>query len=303
MGSKPGKQGFSVEVPATASVADLKSAIALKKKHLYPSRQRLSLVSESSKRLTDETKLTDISNGLLKDGLEFKLKDLGPQISWTTVFLVEYAGPLLIHPLFFYCPKLWYGKNFEHSALQKYVFAFVMLHFLKRELETLFVHRFSHATMPWFNIVKNSGHYHILSGVLLAFDIYRPKYSATSPYILNTIRNDEQFLWICTGIWLYAELSNLHTHLKVRSLRPPGSTKRAIPYGYGFNLVSLPNYFFEIIAWTTISVMTNSAAAWLFTIVATGQMALWAIKKHKNYKKEFGKEYPRARKAMIPFLL
>lgn len=30
-------------------------------------------------------------------------------------------------------------------------------------------------------------------------------------------------------------------------------------------------------------------------------MALWAIKKHKNYKKVFGKEYPR-RKVMIPFI-
>lgn len=41
----------------------------------------------------------------------------------------------------------------------------------------------------------------------------------------------------------------------------------------------------------------------IFTVVAAGQMAIWAIKKHKNYKKEFGKEYPRGRKAMIPFIL
>lgn len=31
-------------------------------------------------------------------------------------------------------------------------------------------------------------------------------------------------------------------------------------------------------------------------------MAVWAIKKHKNYKKEFGKDYPR-RRAIFPFIL
>lgn len=30
-------------------------------------------------------------------------------------------------------------------------------------------------------------------------------------------------------------------------------------------------------------------------------MAMWALKKHKNYKKEFGTAYPK-RKIMFPFL-
>lgn len=56
----------------------------------------------------------------------------------------------------------------------------------------------------------------------------------------------------------FAELSNLHTHLTVRALRPAGSRKRGIPYGYGFNLVSFPNYFFETLAWGVICVMSGS---------------------------------------------
>jgi len=40
----------------------------------------------------------------------------------------------------------------------------------------------------------------------------------------------------------------------------------------------------------------------LFTAVAAGQMYVWAVKKHRRYRKEFGDKYPRNRKAMIPFL-
>jgi len=43
--------------------------------------------------------------------------------------------------------------------------------------------------------------------------------------------------------------------------------------------------------------------AWTFTVVGMAQMATWAIKKHKAYKREFGREYPKGRKAMIPFVL
>ena len=46
-----------------------------------------------------------------------------------------------------------------------------------------------------------------------------------------------------------------------------------------------------------------SFLAFVFTGLAVGQMGLWAIKKHKNYKKDFGKEYPRGRKVMFPFVL
>lgn len=47
----------------------------------------------------------------------------------------------------------------------------------------------------------SSGHYHILSGLFLAYDIYRPKYSATSPFIIGTYRNNKDFLYVAAGLW------------------------------------------------------------------------------------------------------
>lgn len=42
--------------------------------------------------------------------------------------------------------------------------------------------------------------------------------------------------------------------------------------------------------------------AGLFTVVGFYQMAIWALGKHRNYKKEFP-NYPKRRKAIVPFLL
>ena len=39
-------------------------------------------------------------------------------------------------------PDLVYGKTFNHSAVQSIAYLMVMVHFIKREWETLFVHRF-----------------------------------------------------------------------------------------------------------------------------------------------------------------
>ena len=68
------------------------------------------------------------------------MKDLGAQISWMTVFVIEYVsmtllyavlplrnascwqiGPLIVHPLVYHFPKLFYGRDVQHSLLQKYV--------------------------------------------------------------------------------------------------------------------------------------------------------------------------------------
>lgn len=66
--------------------------------------------------------------------------------------------------------------------------------------------------------------------------------------------------------------------------------------------MSFPNYWFEIVGWAVIAGITGSWVATGFLVVASGQMAIWAAKKHAAYRKEFGKEYPRGRKIMIPFI-
>lgn len=81
-----------------------------------------------------------------------------------------------------------------------------------------------------------------------------------------------------------------------------------MPANYLFNypliisFVSCPNYTYEVGAWLSFSVMTSCIPAYLFAFAGFYQMAVWALGKHKNYRAEF-KDYPRQRKAIIPFVL
>ncbi|KAK1220375.1 3-oxo-5a-steroid 4- dehydrogenase [Marasmius sp. AFHP31] len=293
------KLPLQIPIQSEDTVEDVKKKIEAKIPQFYTSRQKLSLKSDK-KAIADESKLKDIG---LANGGELNVKDLGAQIGWRTVYVIEYLGPLIIHPLIYSLPQLFFGREIVHSNLQKFFVTMVSLHFAKRVLESIFVHRFSHGTMPFTNVFKNSGHYWVLSGVFLAYDVYRPSYSANGSYIKGSQKEDETRLWAFASIWALFQLLNLSSHLTLRNLRPAGTKKRAIPYGIWFSLVSCPNYFFESLAWLTLCIMTGSYAAYFFTLVGTAQMLAWALKKHRAYKKEFGKEYPRSRKAMFPFVI
>lgn len=168
-------------------------------------------------------------------------------------------------------------------------------HYIKREFETVFVHRFSKATMPIRNLPKNCAHYWILGGVMLAVPLYWP--SANPNQELAT------WQWSCLGAWIWAQLSNFKTHITLRNLRRPGTRERNIPFGYGFKRVTCPNYTFEIISWVVMACMTQNIFVVIFALVGARQMYAWALKKHKQYITEFGDKYPRSRRLLVPHLL
>ncbi|GAB1525184.1 3-oxo-5-alpha-steroid 4-dehydrogenase [Rhizoctonia solani] len=320
----PSTLEFPGKTLETITIGEIKQAIAKQCPQFYTDRQRITASAPVKttdknakvarpKALADKTTLQEA--GLDASSNTLYVKDLGTQVSYRTVFIVEYIGPLLIHPVVYHLPKLIYGKDVQHSQLQTVAYTLVMLHFLKRELETIFVHRFSHATMPVGNLFRNSAHYHLLSGLLLSLALYGPWYSqgslsakhtSAAPSVLlgwGWPSNDTASLLKWIIIWTFAELSNFHAHLTLRNLRPANNpTARGIPRGYLFEYVSCPNYTFEILAWIAFTFMTKSWASLIFIIAGTTPMVIWAIKKHKAYRREFGSEYPRNRKIIVPFL-
>lgn len=223
----------------------------------------------------------------------------GPQIAWRTVFIIEYLGPLLIHPLLYLLqPYIYSNAPPTPSQLQTLSCILITLHFLKREFETVFVHRFSLATMPARNIFKNSAHYWLLGGLNIAVWIYRP----TAPPAQDP--PNPALLYAGLALYVVGELGNLNAHLTLRGLRSSGGTERGIPQGVGFNLVTCPNYLFETIAWIGILLITRfSLSVVIFTVIAVAQMAVWAKKKERRYRSEFGDKYKRKRYSMLPGII
>ena len=73
-----------------------------------------------------------------------------------------------------------------------------MIHFLKREFETVCIHRFSNNSMPVKNIFKNSFHYWVLSGINMAYWIYRPGFtSGHIPALTSTVG-----MALCCILWV-----------------------------------------------------------------------------------------------------
>lgn len=292
---KSGRSYGEYNVTSSTTVLNLKQQISRQAKaSLGAERQRLYLSKGDNKNevLQDDQPLSAYK---ITDGSVIYIRDLGPQIGWRTVFLVEYAGPLFIYLFFYIQPYLIYGSTPPSSdpvataSVQKIAFYAWMAHFVKRELETLFVHQFSKGTMPLRNIFKNCAYYWSFA-FLVGYYINRPDFSPPATPIV----------YLSLIAYILCELGNLNCHIILKNLRRPGTRDRKIPRGFLFELVSCPNYTFEIAAWLSFTVMTWSFAPLLFALVGAGQMTVWAMDKHRAYRREFS-DYPR-RKIIFPYV-
>lgn len=291
-----------IELRDSATVQDLKDALYKRTRKFYPERQRLTLPLAPGQTkptvLVGDKKLTDY----FSEGSEYKVnfKDLGPQVKYSTLFFFEYVGPLFIYPIFYFLPVYKYFGLPEERVIhpvQTYATIYWCFHYLKRILETFFVHRFSHATSPLSNVYRNCFYYWSFA-VFIAYFANHPYYTPVS----------EKQMYIGFGLGIVCQLANFYCHILLRNLRPvDGKGGYQVPRGFLFNYITCANYTTEIYQWLGYNIATQTLAGYSFLVVAALIMTDWARGKHRRLRKIFdGKEgrpkYPRRWIILPPFL-
>ncbi|XP_046770828.1 3-oxo-5-alpha-steroid 4-dehydrogenase 2 isoform X2 [Gallus gallus] len=94
---------------------------------------------------------------------------------------------------------------------------------------------------------------------------------------------------------------NIHSDLLLRQLRKPGEVTYKIPQGGLFTYVSGANYFGEIVEWFGFAIATWSLPAFTFAFFTLCCIGPRAYHHHRYYLKTFT-DYPKSRKALIPFV-
>jgi len=117
---------------------------------------------------------------------------------------------------------------------------------------------------------------------------------------------DPRFLF---GIALYygSFALNLQSDAIIRNLRSRdeierGSKAYRIPRGSLFRYVSSPSYLTEITAFAGFAIATWSLGATFILLITIANLVPRALQTHRWYREKFP-DYPRERRALIPFIL
>ena len=229
----------------------------------------------------------------------FYLKDIGPQINYKLVYVLEYLGPLVFSLIFFIrylyvFKEINPGKNYQTHIIIYFIMTF--FHYSKRIVESLYVHIFSRTTMPLQNLFKNCAYYWGIFGILCGYTLFSP-YSKDLTF-LKVVR------YFFVLFFFSAELKNLKTHVLLREIKLKGKGKKYMPPRIeGFELVTCANYMWEFFAWVSFSIFSLNIFVIIFTICGFIQMKEWALKKHRDMRNAYGDKYPKNIFAFIPYFV
>jgi very-long-chain enoyl-CoA reductase len=206
--------------------------------------------------------------------------------------VISYLGALLVFGGVF----SWRASGLGVSLTAGLAATLWSVHFVRRTLESAFLHRYSKLSIGPSDYLTEYVYYWGF-GAWIAWAVSATE--AHAPLISLQV----------FGLLLFvlAESCNARAHRMLRSLRAPGGRDKQIPRGFLFERVSCPHYLFEILSWAGFNLVTQTWAGLAFMLVGAGILGAWAHTRHVAYRKEFdgqdGREkYPDERRALIPFI-
>jgi 3-oxo-5-alpha-steroid 4-dehydrogenase 1 len=182
------------------------------------------------------------------------------------------------------------------SAPMWVFFGLWVAHYAHRSLVFPFRLRTGGKTIP-FSIVAGAVCFNLVNGGLNGF--YLGSLAQTYPVAWLT---DIRFV-AGVAIFLLGAAINIWADGRLIALRTGADTTGyAIPRGGLFEYVSCPNHLGEVIQWWGFALLCWNLPALSFAVWTSANLIPRALSHHAWYRKHFA-QYPRGRRAVIPFLL
>ncbi len=186
-------------------------------------------------------------------------------------------------------------RNFStHSIAIEIMIGLYCLHYFNRSFIFPFRIHTKGKKMPV--LIMSSGIFFNLCNTFL-LGYYFTNFAGNENSWLSDIRFITGLVVFFVGAWINWKADNILIHL-----RKPGETGYKIPTGWLFNQVSCPNLFGELIEWAGFAILCWNLPALTFFIWTAANLIPRAISHHKWYHNQFA-DYPKERKAVVPYLL
>jgi len=226
----------------------------------------------------------------------------GGQLSGRQGMLIIYLPALLVTCLLAYSKNLsLFDTNFLSSILspalpipRPAVLAnLLVVHFGKRTLETLFLHSYSKGVEAGTAIAIGV-YYSILCVIIVTFNSFIDFTSATAVY-------SPIIYLVGMSLFTVGELGNWYHHFLLARLRSKkAGTVYSLPQGGLFPFVTMPHYFFELLAWLGIALVSQQLNTFLVFTSMASYLAGRSVATSAWYKKNL--EKCPSKKHLVPFL-
>lgn len=186
------------------------------------------------------------------------------------------------------------GSWCQSSSSQKLLAGIWMAHYTNRAI----IHPYRAPSMAPINVITMlaSVVFNFLNGYTNGMWNAHNTFDITTPRVMLGVA-----LWF-TGLSINIYHDSVLFHLRKRRSSSSGQQRYFIPYDGLFKLVSCPNYLGEMIEWTGYAIIAYpSPPAIVFALATVANLGPRAVRTHAWYKQKFT-DYPRTRKALLPFL-
>jgi hypothetical protein len=198
--------------------------------------------------------------------------------------------PALMLFIFFFL-----SGSHKQSLVVWIFFGFWTFHYFNRSIIYPLRTKTGHKQIPIL-VVSLAIIFNLVNGTINGyyFAEFKPNYDITWLTDARFIAGSILFIWGMT-------INRVADRDLIR-LRKPGESGYKIPQNGLFKFISCPNHFGEIMEWIGFAVLTWSLPAMAFAVWTIANVLPRSIDHHKWYKSHF-ENYPKKRKAVIPFIL